>query len=87
MRFKTADFVTLGPDHSHRRTLLQLVVRSSRVRKTIDAMHTEGHDVANRSQAKLNQKALKMAKTIAGFDLQHHPRFFDFSDLVLAANL
>lgn len=65
MRFKTMDFVTLGPDHSHRRTLLQLVVRSSRVRKTIDAMHTEGHDVANRSQAKLNQKALKMAKTIA----------------------
>ena len=37
MRFKTMDFVTLGPDHSHRRTLLQLVVRSSGCVK-LDAM-------------------------------------------------
>lgn len=65
MRFKTMEFVTLGPDHSHRRTFLQVVIRSKRVRKTLKAMQVKSRGDANRSQAKLNQKALKMAKTIA----------------------
>ena len=38
MRFKAMQFVTLGPDHSHRRTLLNQVVKAPRVRKTIQTI-------------------------------------------------
>ena len=48
MRFKTMEFVTLGPDHSHRRTFLQVVIRSKRVRKTLKAMQVKSRGDANR---------------------------------------
>ena len=65
MRFKAMHFVTLGPDHSHRRTLLSKIVRSTRVKKAIRA-----HDAAQATKklgrkTRMQVRALKMAKTIA----------------------
>ena len=65
MRFKAMEFVTLGPDHSHRRALLDQVVRAPMVRKTISTLHDENAADRSARQAKLHKKALKIARTIA----------------------
>ena len=65
IRFKAMEFVTLGPDQSHRRTLLNQVVRANRVRKTIDTLHAENAADRSLSQANLDKNALKIARTIA----------------------
>ncbi len=65
MRFKAMEFVTLGPDQSHRRTLLDQVVRASRVRKTLGTLHAENAADRSARQTKLHKKALKIARTIA----------------------
>lgn len=65
MRFKAMEFVTLGPDQSHRRTLLNQVVRASRVRKTLDTLRAAGAADPSTSQVKLEQRAFKIAITIA----------------------
>jgi glycerol-3-phosphate O-acyltransferase len=65
-RFKAMQFFTLGPDHSHRRTLLALIARAPRVRKAISQQvvnQTAGSDDQQRS--KLARTAYKMAHTIA----------------------
>lgn len=65
MRFKAMEFVTLGPDQSHRRTLLNQVVRANRVSKTIATLHAENAADRSLSQANLDKNALKIARTIA----------------------
>lgn len=64
-RFKAMQFFTLGPDHSHRRTLLTHITRAPRVRKTIaqqaEAQSTLAED---RLRSKLDRTAYKMAQTI-----------------------
>ena len=65
MRFKAMQFVTLGPDHSHRRTLLNQVVRAPRVRKTIQTIDAAQSRSKPGRQTRLSQKAYRMAKTIA----------------------
>ena len=57
MRFKAMEFVTLGPDQSHRRTLLNQVVRANRVRKTIDTLHAENAADRSLSQANLRMRS------------------------------
>ena len=54
MRFKAMAFVTLGPDQSHRHTLLHQVVAAARVRKTIDTLH-----VASAADRALTKTALR----------------------------
>ena len=65
MRFKAMQFVTLGPDHSHRRTLLTQVVKAPRVRKAIRIIHAAQSGSKPSRQTRLSQKAYRMAKTIA----------------------
>ena len=65
MRFKAMAFVTLGPDQSHRHTLLHQVVAAARVRKTIDTLHVASAADRALTKTALRQKALKTARTIA----------------------
>ncbi|NCF44980.1 MAG: glycerol-3-phosphate 1-O-acyltransferase PlsB [Proteobacteria bacterium] len=65
LRFKTMQFVTLGPDHSHRRTLLDQVASAPRVRKAIDAIDAAADTRKSDRRQRLNRQALRMARTIA----------------------
>ena len=65
MRFKAMQFVTLGPDHSHRRTLLTQVVKAPRVRKVIQAIDAAQPNSKPARQTRLGAKAYRIAKTIA----------------------
>jgi glycerol-3-phosphate O-acyltransferase len=65
LRLKTMQFVTLGPDHSHRRTLLDQVTSAPRVRKAIDAIDAAADTRKSDRRQRLSRKALRMARTIA----------------------
>jgi glycerol-3-phosphate O-acyltransferase len=65
MRFKAMQFVTLGPDHSHRRTLLTQVVKAPRVRRAIKAIDAAQPNSKPARQRRLDKKAYRIAKTIA----------------------
>ena len=65
MRFKAMQFVTLGPDHSHRRTLLTQVVKAPRVRRAIQAIDAAQPNSKPARQRRLDKKAYRIAKTIA----------------------
>ena len=65
-RFKAMQFFTLGPDHSHRRTLLAHIVRAPRVRNAItDQVADHAAISKDRQLSKLYRAAYKMAHTIA----------------------
>ncbi|MEL0048808.1 MAG: glycerol-3-phosphate 1-O-acyltransferase PlsB [Gammaproteobacteria bacterium] len=65
-RFKAMQFFTLGPDHSHRRTLLAHITRAPRVRNVISQLTTDQPATpADRQRSKLERAAYKIAQTIA----------------------
>lgn len=65
LRFKAMQFVTLGPDHSHRRTLLSQVANAPRVRKAIESLMATSDQEQDSRRIKLKHKASKIAKTVA----------------------
>ena len=65
-RFKAMQFFTLGPDHSHRRTLLAQIARAPRVRSAISQQVSDNAAISkDRQLSKLHRAAYKMGQTIA----------------------
>ncbi len=65
-RFKAMQFFTLGPDHSHRRTLLTLIANAPRVRSAMAQLApTPAGSFGSAQHSKLQRRAYKMAQTIA----------------------
>ena len=65
-RFKAMQFFTLGPDHSHRRTLLAQIARAPRVRSAIAQQVSDNAATSkDRQLSKLHRAAYKMGQTIA----------------------
>ena len=65
-RFKAMQFFTLGPDHSHRRTLLAQITRAPRVRSAIAQQVSDNAATSkDRQLSKLHRAAYKMGQTIA----------------------
>ena len=71
VRFKAQHRATLGPDFSHRRTLLNSVVASAEVQASINALVEEGGN-----RWRLERQANKMVRTIASDMTYSIIRFF-----------
>ncbi len=65
-RFKAMAFFTLGPDFSHRRTLLTQIVRAPGVRKALVQLTDDQNDTnPGKQRRRLEKRASKIAETIA----------------------
>jgi glycerol-3-phosphate O-acyltransferase len=65
-RFKAMAFFTLGPDFSHRRTLLAQIVRAPGVRKALVQLTDDYNDInPGQQRRRLEKRAHKIAETIA----------------------